>query len=102
VVTLGANSISGPTFTVADPTPLEDQARRAAMRDAERKGALYAEAAAIQLGPIVRIDESVTSVSPPVPMGAMAREMAADASVPVEGGELTFQARVSVSWDIGD
>jgi uncharacterized protein YggE len=35
-------------------------------------------------------------------MGAMAREMAADASVPVEGGELTFQARVSVSWDIGD
>lgn len=101
VVTLGANSITGPTFTVADPTPLEDQARRAAMRDAERKADLYAEAAAVSLGPIARIDESITSIQPPVPMGAMAREMSADAAVPVEAGELTFQARVSVSWDLG-
>ena len=101
VVTLGANSISGPVFTVADPTPLEDQARRAAMRDARRKGELYAEAASIQLGPIARIEESVTSIPQPVPMGAMAREMSADSAVPVEGGELTFQAQVSISWEIG-
>jgi uncharacterized protein len=101
VVELGANSISGPTFTVADPTPLEDQARRAAMRDALRKGDLYAQAASVRLGPVARIDESVGAVPPPVPMGAMAREMAADAAaVPVEGGELTFVARVTVAWEI--
>ena len=58
VVTLGANSISGPTFTVDDPTPLQDKARRAAIADALRKGKLYAGAAGIALGPIFRIDEN--------------------------------------------
>jgi len=38
----------------------------------------------------------------PMPLGAMAREMAQDASVPVEAGELAFRAHVSVSWQLGD
>jgi uncharacterized protein YggE len=38
VITLGANSISGPTFSVTAASELEDQARRAAMREAIRKG----------------------------------------------------------------
>jgi uncharacterized protein YggE len=102
VIGLGANSISGPIFTVAEPSALEDQARRAAMQDALRKGNLYAEAAGLSLGPIARIEETIVQWPQPLPLGAMAREMAADASVPVEGGELTFQAQVSVSWRIGD
>jgi uncharacterized protein YggE len=102
VVTLGANSISGPVFTVADPTPLEDQARRAAVRDALRKGELFADVAGETLGPIVRIEESVVIPPQPLPMGAAMRMEAADASVPIEGGELTFQAHVSVSWRLGE
>ena len=58
VVTLGANSISGPTFTVDDPTALQDKARSAAIADALRKGKLYAGAAGIALGSIFRIDEN--------------------------------------------
>jgi uncharacterized protein YggE len=102
VITLGANSVAGPMFTVADPSELEDQARRAAMRNAVRKAELYAEAADVTLGPIVRIEENVVQWPPPVPMAAMARqEAAADASVPIEGGELTFRAQVSVAWELG-
>jgi len=103
VVTLGANSISGPTFTLADPTPLEDQARRAAMRDAVRKGELYAEAAGLTLGPVFRIEESY--VQPPQPFNGAAMRMemaAADTSVPIEGGELTVEAQVTVSWTLGE
>jgi uncharacterized protein YggE len=101
VVTLGANSVSGPSFTVADPAPLEDQARRAAMRDALRKGELYAEAAGVALGPIFRIEESYSR--PPQPLqGAMLRMEAADSAVPIEGGELLFEAQVSVSWRLAD
>jgi uncharacterized protein len=101
VVTLGANSISGPSFTVSDPKPLEDQARRAALRDALRKGELYAEVAELELGAIFRIEEGF--VTPPQPMAAPAMRMEAqDAKVPIEGGELTFQAQVSVSWSLGD
>lgn len=102
VIELGANTISGPIFTVAEPTGLEDQARRAAMEDALRKGRLYADAAGLALGPIARIEESVVQWPQPMPLGAMAREMAQDASVPVEAGELTFRAHVSVSWQLGD
>ncbi|MBA3516348.1 MAG: SIMPL domain-containing protein [Rhizobiales bacterium] len=101
-ITLGANSVSGPIFTVADPSDLEDQARRAAVRDAMDKGQLYAEAAAIPLGAIARIEERPVGFSPPVPMGAMAREMAADSAVPIEAGELTFRAEIYVSWRLGE
>ena len=97
VVTLGANSISGPSFTVADPTPLEDEARRAAVADALRKAELYAEAADVALGPIQSIAEGYASAPQPMQAATMRMEVA-DSSVPIEGGELTFEVQVSVSW----
>ena len=101
-VTLGANSISGPVFTLADPSAQEDLARRAAIRDALRKGALYADAAGVKLGPITRIDESAPAPQRPIPMAAMAREVSADSAVPIQGGELTTSMQVAVSWRIAD
>jgi len=102
VVTLGANSISGPTFTVDDPTPLEDKARSAAIADALRKGRLFADAAHVSLGPIFRIDETSQPAPLPVAGAPMMRMEAASAAVPIEGGELTFTAQVTVSWRLGD
>jgi uncharacterized protein YggE len=99
MVRLGANAITGPMFGVAEPRELEDQARRAAMRDALRKGELYAAAAGVSLGPIARIEENFFSGPQPVPMAAMAREAAYD-SVPIQAGELTFNAQVNVTWEI--
>ena len=101
-LTLGANSVSGPTFTVADPAPLEDKARRAAVEDAMRKATLYAGAARVTLGPIARIEENVTEGPQPIPLAAMAREKASDAAVPVEGGEIAFQAQVAITWRIAE
>ena len=102
VVTLGANSISGPTFTVDDPKPLEDEARRAAIADALRKSTLYAEAADIALGPIFRIEEGYAQPPQPLAAGAMMRMEAAASPVPIEGGELTFEVTVTVSWRLAD
>jgi uncharacterized protein YggE len=102
VVTLGANSISGPSFTVDDPKPLQDEARREAVADALRKGKLLADAAGIQLGQVFRIDEGYAQPPQPLAAGAMMRMEAAPSSVPIEGGELTFQAQVSVSWKLAD
>ena len=61
VVTLGANSISGPTFTVADPTPLETRraAPRCAMRCARARS--MPKRPASTLGPIFRIEEGYAS-----------------------------------------
>lgn len=102
-VTLGANSISGPDFTVDDPKPLQDEARRAAVADALRKSELFAQAASITLGPIFRIDEGYAQPPQPIVAGAMMRmEAAVPSAVPIEGGELTFQAQVTVSWRLAD
>jgi uncharacterized protein len=103
VVSLGANSISGPTLTVADPSPFEDQARRAAMKDALDKADLYAEAANVALGPIFRIEDGFVSAPQPMSPNVMMRmEAAAAPPVPIEGGELSFEAHVTVSWTLAD
>ena len=99
-VTLGANSISGPNFTVADPSALEDAARKAAMRDARRKADLYAEAAGVTLARILRIDEAGNFSPPPMPMARAMKAEAFDAAVPIESGELAMSARIAVSWEI--
>lgn len=101
-VTLGANSISGPGFALADPKASEDAARRDAVADAQAKAALYAAAAGVRLGRIVSIEERDTS--PPEPL-MMARTMQAEAMaapVPVESGELVRRAAVSIVWELAD
>ena len=102
-VSLGSNAISGLTFTVAEPKPLQNEARKAAIADALEKAKLYAEGAGITLGPIRSITEG-GGVRPPQPM-AMARaqaEVAFDTAVPIEAGELTYRAQVNVVWEIGE
>lgn len=101
-VTVGANTINGVSFSVADPADLYDDARKRAFADARAKAELYAAAAGVALEDIRSISES-QGYQPPQPylMGAMAREAAA-APVPVEAGELTFSINVSVTWELQD
>jgi uncharacterized protein YggE len=101
-VSLGSNAVSGLTFTLAEPKPLQNEARKAAMADALDKAKLYAEAAGVALGPIQTITEGGGVRPPrPVPMARAQAEIAFDSAVPIEAGELTFRARVSVVWEIG-
>lgn len=102
VVRLGANSISGPTFTVADPAKLEAAARAAAIRDAKARADTFAGAAGISLGEITRIEETGYGMPEPMPMVRAMKAEAFDASVPIEGGELTFTARVAMSWRLAE
>jgi uncharacterized protein YggE len=100
-VTVGANTINGVTFSVADPSDLYDQARKAAFADATHKAELYAEAAGATLATIRSISES-QGYAPPQPY--MMREAAMDlasAPVPVETGEMAFAITVNVTWELG-
>ncbi|WP_052731717.1 SIMPL domain-containing protein [Devosia geojensis] len=101
-VTVGANTVNGVSFSVADPGDLYDEARRAAFADARRKAELYAEVAGEPLGEIEKIAESQTFDQPPRPMMEAAYARAGDASVPIEGGELTFSIVVQVEWELGN
>ena len=102
-VTVGANTINGVSFSVADPSQLYDEACKSAFADARAKAELYAGVAGVKLDSIRAINESQSFAQPPQPylMEAMARD-AASSPVPVEGGELTFSINVSVTWELGE
>ncbi|WP_158966632.1 SIMPL domain-containing protein [Chachezhania sediminis] len=52
----GANTLQGLQFGLAEPGPLRDQARAAAVKDAIRQAGMYAEAAGLKLGRILSIE----------------------------------------------
>lgn len=92
----GANTVNGPSFSVAEPEPLYQAARDAAVNDAIAKAERYATAAKVELGEIIRIDEAGGG---PV----IARQMRAEAmsaSTPVAVGESTFSAAVTIVFAI--
>lgn len=98
-VTVGANTISGISFSVADPSALYDEARRQAFADARHKADLYVGAAGVTLGRITAISESQGYNPPPQPF-VMAAARADSKAVPIEAGELTFSIDVAVGWEL--
>ncbi|HTM79092.1 MAG TPA: SIMPL domain-containing protein, partial [Devosia sp.] len=101
-VTVGANTINGINFAVADPAELLDEARKAAFADARAKAELYATAAGSKLEDIVSINESQNFNQPPQPYMAKAMAQSASADVPVSAGELSFAINVTVQWELED
>ncbi|MGI9463767.1 MAG: SIMPL domain-containing protein [Aestuariivirgaceae bacterium] len=101
VVGAGSNQINGISFSIAEPRPLRNEARKLATADAIAKAALYAEAAGVELGPIQSISEQ-GSIRPPQPVLRQARTMAleADAAVPVARGEQSVEMQVHITWQI--
>lgn len=100
-VTVGANTVNGVTFAVADPSALLDEARKAAFADARQKAELYATAAGVTLDDIESISES-QGFNEPQPYPMYARADVAAAPVPVEAGELSFSINVNVQWNLED
>lgn len=98
-VGLGANQLSGISFTLADDSGPMNEARRQAMADAIAKAELYAAAAGVKLKRILSIGES-GAVRPPVPYAARALRAEDAASVPIAAGEVGISADVSVTWEI--
>jgi uncharacterized protein YggE len=100
-VTVGANQISGVSFSVDDPAELYNEARKLAFADAHDKAELYADAAGVELGALSLISEMTGYNQPPQPYAFKAEAASMDrAVVPVEVGQLTFSIDVNVSWDL--
>lgn len=98
LVAAGANQMNGISFGIAKPEPLLDQARAAAVADAQHRAEIYAKAAGVALGPVQSISENAGEPPRPV-MYRMAAAMAA-APTPVAAGEQTVSADVAMVWEI--
>src|SRR5438094_4012648 len=97
-VDAGANTISGVSFTVSDPTRGRDTALQAAVADARAKAEVLARAAGRTLGRVISIAEG-GGVRPPVPMAYEMKAMRT-AEVPVEPGSEERSFTVSVVFEL--
>jgi hypothetical protein len=96
LVNSGANQLQGVQFGIRDAGPLEDKARLAAVADARRKAALYAEAAGVTLGAVLRIEERGAQL--PGPRMMTAARMVQDTAV--APGEQTINIGLAIRFAI--
>lgn len=94
----GANSVGSIRFEVSDPEDKLDEARKAAVAAARQKAETFASAAGVELGNILSITES--NVQGPVPgmSRALSLASAAPGAAPIEAGEETISANVTIRW----
>lgn len=97
LVRSGANQLGGIQFTIADPKPLAERARTLAVVDGAAKARTLATAAGVTLGPLMSIQE--TSSVRPVPVFAMARAVAQEAT-PIAEGEERVGVNVTMTYAI--
>ena len=98
VVNLGANQIGGIEFRVRRAERLKDEARRAAIDNARRRARLFAREAGADIGEVMMIREGTVSHGPR-PYAMEARSAVAD-GVPIEAGEQSLTATVTVTWEL--
>ena len=96
----GANRLSALNFVVADPTPLEREARRLAVLDAMEKAALYADTAGVTLGDLMSVSDG--GMAAPGPGPVMAEMAMRSDAMPVAEGEVEVRATVTMVYAIGE
>lgn len=92
----GANSISGPTLTLAEPDAALDEARTDAIRRARARAELYARALGMRVERILSLGEGGGGAPGPVRM--MRMESASAADTPIAPGEQELSVSISVRF----
>jgi len=96
----GANSVNSIQFDVEDKSEAMKEARDAAVKDAEVQATELAAAAGITLGDLQRLDFYSTVPSEVFPGYGKGGGGAEAAAVPIQTGQLTVTATVSMSYEI--
>ncbi len=94
----GSNSISGPSFTIADPTPYRAKAIDEAVADARKTAEAMAAAAGKTVGDVLSMSSSDVGALPMAMYGAS--DAGGAAKVPIEPGQLDITANVVVVFEL--
>jgi hypothetical protein len=94
----GANTISGPSFTIADPAPARAEAIDEAVADARKSAEAMAKAAGKSVGEVLSMSSS--DVGTVGPMYSTSDRAVAAEAVPIEPGQLDITASVVVVFEL--
>lgn len=100
VVSSGVNQMNGLSFSIAEPEPLRNEARKMAVAEARTRAELYAEAAGVSLGKIMSISETGGHRPPQPEFRRAALQSAAADAVPIAQGQQSIQMQVNIVWEI--
>ncbi len=98
VVNAGANSINGVSFDVADKSQAEEQARQAAMEDAQERATRLAEAAGATLGEVLTLSTGSSGYGTLSNIEAAGTGSAVGSAVPIAPGTFDVQIGVTVTY----
>jgi len=99
VVERGANNVSGPNFTIDDPTKFQNQAREEAIRKAKEKAEVIAKAGGFRLGKLLSLQEGVSFPSP-IPMHALEVAKGGEVAPQIEPGSQEVTVTVTLTYEI--
>jgi uncharacterized protein YggE len=90
-------------FTIDDPTPLEDEARRMAVAEARAKAETLADEAGTELGDVRALTEGAEVMPIDFDEQALAADFAqeSDGSTPIALGEMEVIVNVQVVYELG-
>jgi uncharacterized protein YggE len=102
VVEKGANNVSGPWFTLDDPTEVENEAREEAFKKAKAKAEAMADAGGFKLGKLVSVEEGgifgkgggVAFAEARIDSGGGVEE------IPIEPGEQEVKITIVLTYEI--
>lgn len=97
LVDLGVNDVGGVSFIVSAADELLDGARSEAVKTARKRAELYAEAAGVKLGKVLRISEGRENGPEP---RLYARAAIAESAVPIEPGMQELTQSVTVTFEL--
>lgn len=102
VVEQGANTVSGPNFTVDDPAEFQQKAREEAMRKAKEKAVATAASAGFRLGRLVSVNEGVALAQPfPAERFAFGGKGGDFGGAPeIEAGSREIRINISLTYEI--
>ncbi|QGM98264.1 SIMPL domain-containing protein [Methylocystis parvus] len=98
VIDKGANSVEGVDYDHSDLDKKRDELRAKAVKDAERRARIYAEAAGLRLGRIIEIRPQDESGPVPAMAARIAAAAPAAAPAPLRPGAQRVAERVSIVW----
>lgn len=95
----GANRVDSLAYDLRDDTRARDEAIAKAAKDAQAQAQALASALGVKLGPVLKA--STVAESRPVPVMRMqATAMMRSEATPIEAGQVTVPATVSLSYEI--
>ena len=100
LVTAGANNLSGPMFSIEDDAAAKEEARKRAVASGKARAEAYADMLGYDGVRVLEINEVIQNRAPYERVTTVSVESAADASAPVQPGQVSTGVQITIKYEM--